>query len=198
MTDALIIDTGCANLNSVMFACERLGKSVQVTREPEEASNAPRLILPGVGAAPAAMASLTATGMDQVLRGFSRPLFGICLGMQLLFDETEEGPVPSLGLLPGRVTRLSGSAGVLPHMGWNTLQRERDDPLLAGLEADTYAYFVHTYAVETGPATLASTAYGTTFSAIVGAGNVWGCQFHPERSSSAGARILDNFLGMPI
>ncbi len=197
MTDAVIIDTGCANLRSVVYACERLGRAVRISASPEDIATAQRLILPGVGAAPAAMKAICANGIDRVLRAYTRPLLGICLGMQLLYDHTEEGDIAGLGLIPGKVVRLPDAAGILPHMGWNTVEVTRHDLLLSGMSDRPYAYFVHSYAVPSNDSTIAVTDYGTRFSAVIRQHNIWGCQFHPERSAASGARILENFLEIP-
>ena len=141
------------------------------------------------------MARLQSLGMIAALHDWQRPLLGICLGMQLLFDHSEEGEVELLNLIPGRVRKMQGAPGIrIPHMGWNGLQPTREHPLLAGIEAGAQAYFVHSYAAEVSPYTLASSAHGASFTALVQRGNVAGAQFHPERSAQVGARILQNFL----
>ena len=194
MTIALI-DTGCANLASVRFALERAGLDYQVVTRPDETGDCDRLILPGVGAAGPAMARLREQGWDVALKAERRPLLGICLGMQMLFERSAEGDVACLGLIPGRIEKLpTPTDGVWPHMGWNALEfGDREDPLLAGLEAGAYVYFVHGFYAPPGPATRASSTYGTGISAVVRHGNIAGCQFHPERSGATGARILTNF-----
>lgn len=200
MTLALI-DTSTANIASVRYALNRLGVDPLLASTPGEAAGATKLILPGVGAAGPAMRALEASGWADALRSDTRPLLGVCLGMQLLFGESEEdggagNPVPLLGLVPGRVERLAPSdAGPWPHMGWNTLSFLRGiDPLLEGVETGSHVYFVHGFYVPEGPATLATTTYGARISAIVRQGHVAGCQFHPERSGKVGARILHNFI----
>jgi glutamine amidotransferase len=153
------------------------------------------VILPGVGAAGYAMARLSEHGLTEPIRAFSRPLLGVCLGQQLLFERSEEGGVPLLGLIPGTVRRLIPDADLpVPHMGWSKLAITRPDPLLEGLEDGAWAYFVHSYACPEGDATLARADYGGPVPAVVRSANRWGCQFHPERSAAAGARILRNFL----
>ena len=193
--EVVLIDSGGANIGSVQYALERLGARAQLAADAETIAGADRVILPGVGAAGAGMARLRELGLVEVIRGLSQPLLGICLGMQLLFDASEENDMACLGLIPGRVRKLTGGAGIrVPHMGWNALQQERDDPLLAGMASGAQAYFVHSYAVPVGDYTLASATHGEAFSAIVRRGRCWGAQFHPERSAAVGARLLENFL----
>lgn len=193
--DVVIIDSGGANLASLVFALERLEARAAVTSDPQTIRAARRVILPGVGSAQDAMRRLQASGIAEVLPQLQQPLLGICLGMQLLFNRSEEGEVDCLGIIPGAVRRLRPAAGhPVPHMGWNTLSRRRDDALLEHIEDHDYVYFVHSYAVSPSSATLATTDYGTEFSAVVRAGNFFGTQFHPERSAGAGARLLANFL----
>ena len=196
----IIVDTSCANISSVKFACERLGFAPIVSKDPNEISDASRVILPGVGAAPRAMNKLMSSGLVQTLRSLSQPLLGICLGMQLLFEELEEGGVviKGLGLLKGRITELDTKNLPSPHMGWNQLEITKSSPLLNNISTGDYAYFVHSYAAEINDTTLAKSNYGCDFSAVVGDKNVYGCQFHPERSSKTGAIILKNFLGLDV
>ncbi len=197
MTDALIIDSGGANLASLQYAFARLGAATRVSAEPDVIAAARRVILPGVGSAADAMRRLRAAGLIGVLTGLTQPLLGICLGMQLLFEHSAEGDVECLGILPQRVYRLQPSpARPVPHMGWNYLQTAKVDPLLEGLGALPYFYFVHGYAAPVGPFTLAPVEYGEPFSAVVRRANFWGVQFHPERSAAAGARVLANFLSL--
>lgn len=195
----VIVDTGCANLASVQFAFERLGVDAVITDEAEAIMSAERVVLPGVGSAPFAMKSIYNKGLVSVLQSVTQPLMGICLGMQLIFETLEEGGVETsgLGLVPGRITSLDTRGQPSPHMGWNTLKRKSDDLLLTGINDNDYAYFVHSFAAPMSDMTLASSEYGDEFSAIVRKGNVYGCQFHPERSSRVGARILENFLKVP-
>lgn len=193
--DAVIIDSGGANLASLQFALERLGASTQVTTDASTILRAPRVILPGVGAAADAMQRLRSSGVAGLLPTLEQPVLGICLGMQLLFSRSEEGATQCLGILPETVRRLQPSPGLpVPHMGWNQLAPLREDPILEGIAKDDYVYFVHSYAVPVSDVTLASTDYGMPVSAIVRKGNFWGAQFHPERSAATGARLLANFL----
>jgi glutamine amidotransferase len=191
----VIIDSGGANLASLQFAFERLGARTHVTTNESEITSAARVILPGVGAAANAMQRLRICGLAALLPTLKQPVLGICLGMQLLFDHSEEGSTDCLGILPATVRRLQPAPGLpVPHMGWNQLSPLRDDPLLEGIAPDEYVYFVHSYAVPVSPITLATADYGMPVSAVVRKGNFWGAQFHPERSAGTGARVLANFL----
>lgn len=192
--NVVIVDTGCANLASVGFALDRIGAKKTITKDPKKIKKAKRVILPGVGAAPFAMQNLRERELVETLQNLTQPILGICLGMQLLFNFTEEGEVPALGMVHGRVLDLDTGNQPSPHMGWNTLENVADDPLLKGVNSGDYAYFVHSYAVPIGDYTLASATHGDTFSAIIRQDNIFGCQFHPERSGATGARILENFL----
>ena len=195
MSGVGLIDAGGANLGSVRYALERLGVDVRMVREPAELNGVQCVILPGVGAAAEGMRRLHAQGLVQPLRELQVPLMGICLGMQLLFERSEEGQVECLGLLPGVVHRMQPAEGVrVPHMGWNTLQLVQDSALMAGIGDESSVYFVHSYAAPVTADCLASCHYGQTFSAVVQRDNVVGMQFHPERSGAAGARLLSNFL----
>ena len=191
-----LVDGGGTNIGSVSYALERLGASTRLTDDPAEILAADRVVLPGVGAAGAGMARLRAAGLEDLLGQVQAPLLGVCLGMQLLFDRSaEDGGTPTLGLVPGEVVPIPPAPGVrVPHMGWNRLDDLVEDPLLTGITPGERAYFVHSYAAPVGPATLASTTHGTTFSAVVRSGLRWGAQFHPERSGRVGALLLRNFL----
>ncbi len=196
--EAVIIDSGGANLASLQFALERLDARVMITSDPDEVVNAPRVILPGVGSAMDAMSRLRAAGLASVLPELTQPVLGICLGMQLLFARSEEGPTDCLGVVPNTVRRLTAEPGrPVPHMGWNQLARLRADPLLESVAENDYVYFVHSYAAPESDITLATTEYGTQLSAVVRRANFWGTQFHPERSGGTGSQILANFLRIP-
>lgn len=196
MTTVTVLAYGAGNVASVQFALERLGATVRLTADPAEVADAERLILPGVGAAGYAMARLSELGLIEPIRAFPRPLLGVCLGQQLLFETSEEGEgVAMLGLIPGTVRALAPAADrPVPHMGWSQLSLAQPDPLLDGLDDGAWAYFVHGYVCPDGDATLARADYGVPIPAMVRSANRWGCQFHPERSAAAGARILRNFL----
>jgi glutamine amidotransferase len=151
-----------------------------------------------VGAASYASRVLRERGLDVVLRAFTRPLLGICLGQQLLYEQSEEGNAAGLGILPGAVTALPVSAALVsPHMGWSQIRVDAPHPLLDGVPSGAYVYFVHAYACPLTADTVASAEYGRTFAAVSARGNVMGCQFHPERSGSVGARVLANFMALP-
>jgi glutamine amidotransferase len=161
-------------------------------------AQAPRVLLPGVGAAADAMERLRASELDRLIPRLQAPLLGVCLGMQLLFEHSAEGDTSCLGVIEGAVERLRAAPGLpVPHMGWNTLELEQEDPLLEGIGSSDRLYFVHSYAASVGAGTLASVDYGGARCAIVRRANFRGVQFHPERSSAAGARILRNFLELP-
>jgi len=190
-----IIDSGGANIASLRAALSRLGADSVVTSDPGVIQRATRVLLPGVGSAHNAMARLRGTGLDKLIPTLKQPLLGICLGMQILFDTSEEGPANGLAVIPGRVEKLQFAPGLpVPHMGWNQLNQSRPDPLLDGVSSLDYVYFVHGYAVPTGTFTVATTDYGTNFTAVARRDNFCGTQFHPERSGIVGARILANFL----
>nr|WP_220466826.1 imidazole glycerol phosphate synthase subunit HisH [Stenotrophomonas tumulicola] len=190
-----MIDAGGANLGSVRFALERLGAQVRLVRDAAGLDGATRVILPGVGAAVPAMQRLHAQGLFEPLRQLQVPLLGICLGMQLLFERSEEGGVEALGLVPGTVRKLVPATGIrVPHMGWNRLLPLHPSPLLRGLPERASAYFVHSYAAPLNAHTVAACDHGGLFSAVVEHGRYFGAQFHPERSGDTGALLLRNFL----
>lgn len=192
-----VVKLGVGNTASVMFALERLGVDALLTDDPAAIADAERVILPGVGAARRAMLAIDEKGLHRALTKFPRPLLGICLGQQLLFESSAEGGVDTLGLLPGRVERLvSGPEAPTPHMGWSRLIDVKEHALLEGVSEGAYCYFVHSYICPVGAATLASAEYESAFAAVVGAGCRFGCQFHPERSGAVGARILSNFVSL--
>lgn len=199
MTDAannvVIIDAGGANLGSVCAAFARLGVAPELSRDPVRIASAERLVLPGVGAAAPVMETLRASGLDVLLRELKTPLLGVCIGMQVLFERSDEGDVAGLGLLRGQVRKLPASPGIrLPHMGWNRLARRVESPLLDGIDEGAQVYFVHSYGVIGSDDAIAETEHGTAFCAAVAHANIAGAQFHPERSGAVGARFLRNFL----
>lgn len=193
----VIVASGGANIASLQFALERLGAASDVSADPEEIRTSSHVILPGVGAAADAMSRLRQSGLDTLIPTLRQPVLGICLGMQLLFEASQEGDARCLGIIPGRASRLPADcARPVPHMGWNTLDIRRPCALLTGLADGDHAYFVHSYALQLSDATVASTRYGTAFSACVQWRNFYGAQFHPERSAAVGARLLENFLAI--
>ena len=195
--NVVIVANGGANIASLQFALERLNVPSLVSGDPDAIGAATHVILPGVGAAANAMARLRRDGLQEVIPKLRQPVLGICLGMQLLFESSDEGDTRCLGIIPGRATRFTEAPGrPVPHIGWNTVEVGRDSPLLAGMRGDDYAYFVHSYALPVTSATVASTDYGAPFAACVEWGNFFGAQFHPERSAAVGARMLQNFLAI--
>lgn len=188
----VIVDLGCGNLGSVGIAFERLGLAPVITAGPEQIASADCVVLPGVGAAGYAMAQVEALGLGDTLRALRQPVLGICLGMQLLFEASEEADTRCLDIIPGRVRALESAPGrPVPHMGWSKLTVT--DPNI-GLHHGDYVYFAHGFACDPGPATRASADYGREVPAVVRQDNVWGAQFHPERSGEAGARFLQAWL----
>ena len=191
----VLVDAGGANIGSVRYALRRLGVEAELTTDAEAIRGADKVILPGVSTAATVMRRLRELDLVDTLRRLRQPLLGVCVGMQLLFEHSEEDDTPCLGLLPGTVRHLPASTGIrVPHMGWNRLRVHRADRLLDGFEDGDHAYFVHSYAAPLGADCIASSDHGREFAAIVRRGNVVGAQFHPERSSVAGARLLRNFL----
>jgi glutamine amidotransferase len=192
-----IIASGGANIASLQYALQRLDASSTVTSDADEIRAASHVILPGVGAAAEAMMRLRHHGLDRLVPALSQPVLGICLGMQLLYASSDEGAAACLSIIPGNAIRFPRTAGrPVPHMGWNTLHIGKTTALLEGLQSGDYAYFVHSYALQVGEATVASTEYGVQFSACVQWRNFCGAQFHPERSAGVGARLLHNFLSL--
>lgn len=192
-----VVDYGAGNLKSVTKALEYLGFPAYITADPKELEKADGIILPGVGAFPKCMEALCRIGMDEAtkVQAEKKPLLGICLGMQMLMDASSEiSESRGLGLIPGRVDRIPTELK-LPHIGWNSIEIVNDNPLTRGLSTGDYVYFVHSFAaVVDSPADLAlTTDYGGTVTAMVAKGNVFGCQFHPEKSGAVGMTILKNF-----
>jgi len=190
----VVVDLGYGNIGSIRIAFERLGAAPVLSADPAEIAAAGRLVLPGVGAAGQAMAAIDRLAIADTLRAFPRPLLGICLGMQLLFEGSEEDDVACLGILPGRVRRLDPAPGLpVPHMGWSRLGVTADGSG-AGLTEGDYVYFAHSFACDDGPATIARAEHSRPVPAAVRTGNVTGAQFHPERSGDVGARFLQSFM----
>jgi glutamine amidotransferase len=190
-----LIDSGVANLGSVLAALGRIGTPATLTTDASVVRAASHVILPGVGAAAPAMRQLRERGLDALIPTLTQPVLGICLGMQLLFEHSEEADTACLGVIPGRLRRFDEArCGRVPHMGWNSLEAVRTSPLTEGFGPEPYAYFVHSFAAGVGPWTLATSDYGGTFSAIVQHRNFFGAQFHPERSAAIGAQLIRNFV----
>ena len=198
-----IIDYDAGNLRSVEKALQALGEETVITRDRDEILSADRVILPGVGAFGDAMEKLHQYGLVEIIRQVVQkgtPFLGICLGLQLLFEESEESQgVPGLGILKGKIRRIPNTPGLkIPHMGWNSLILRPGTRLFSGLGEDPYVYFVHSYYLEAAdPEIVAASAdYGVVIHAAVETGNVFACQFHPEKSSDTGLQILKNFIGL--
>ncbi len=189
-----IIDYDAGNVRSLQFALERLGVVGVLTSDPQKIKAATKVIFPGQGAAANAMEKLRSKGLDQLIPQLKQPVLGICLGMQLLFDSTEEGNVKGLGILPGKVKRFSDQVKV-PQMGWNMIHHLRGD-LFEGIHENDFMYLVHSYYVPLHPATIAESNYGHTYSVAVQKNNFYGVQFHPEKSSKTGNHLLKNFIDL--
>jgi imidazole glycerol-phosphate synthase subunit HisH len=194
--NVLLLNSGGSNYTSLQAAFERLGARCEASIDPRLIQNASHVVLPGVGSAGAAMQAIAENGLAGIIHGLQQPLLGICLGMQVLFEELEESAVAGLGLIPGKVSRLPESPGIrVPHMGWNSVSAQPEHPLFAGINGADF-YFVHSYAAPISPYTIASCTHGAAFSAAVADRNFFGVQFHPERSGPQGLKLLANFLEM--
>lgn len=190
-----VIDYGAANLASVMFALERLDVHAMLTRDPAIIMRAERVLFPGVGAAKSSMKNIQKLELDECIKSLTQPVMGICMGMQLLFKSSEEGDVNMLNLLPKEIKHFDRNKEFsIPHMGWNTIKKEKECPLLKNIDEDSHFYFVHSYYAPIADYTVASCNYANNFSAIIQKDNFYGCQFHPEKSGKNGALILNNFI----
>jgi len=195
--NVVILDTGCANLASVNYAIQRLGYQPQVSRDPEVVLRADKLFLPGVGTAQAAMDQLKERDLIELIKACTQPVLGICLGMQLLANDSEEsGGINTLGIVDSSITHIADRGLPLPHMGWNKVSALAGHHLFRDIDEDAHFYFVHSYALPICADTIAHVTYGDTFSAALQKDNFFGVQFHPERSGAAGAQLLKNFLEM--
>lgn len=190
-----IVNSGGANIASIQFCLERLGIRAELSHDVEIIKNSSHIILPGVGAAVTTMKRLQLYSLVDALRSLTQPVLGICLGMQILFDYSEEGSIECLGLIPGKVMKFKENTGLtVPHMGWNTFEKIKDCKLLNNVPDNAYSYFVHSYFAPVTEYTSAMTTYGGSFASVVQYKNYFGTQFHPERSSDIGKIILKNFL----
>lgn len=197
-----LVDYGLGNLGSVVNMLKRIGAESRLVSKPEQILESDRLLLPGIGAFDTGMRLLDEQGLTPAIKEFAatgKPVFGICLGMQLLLDSSEEGQAAGLGLIPGRSLRFQEEPGIrVPHMGWNLVEALKADPLVADLPAESRFYFVHTYRVvpDDDASVLGVTTYGVPFASMVRSGNVMGAQFHPEKSHAFGKQILKNFASL--
>ena len=193
-----VVNSGGANISSVLHALRRQGAEPEFTDDAARIRTADHVILPGVGAAGRAMEVLQQQRLIETLRDLKQPVLGICLGMQLLFESSEEDNANLLGVIPGRLTRIEKTAGLrVPHMGWNAITNCRPDQLTDPLDGQWF-YFVHSFAAPVNEWSLSTSTHGVAFSAVVRKKNFYGAQFHPERSASAGAELLRGFLETPL
>ncbi len=194
----VVVDYDTGNLRSVADALHRVGADFLLTADPAVLRQADKVILPGVGEASSAMEKLRERGLDTVIPTLTQPVLGICIGLQLMCQSSEEGDAQCMGIFPTRVLRLltqtlQDERLKVPHVGWNTIT-DLKTPLFAGVAESSYVYYVHSFAAELCPATIATTDYGCSFSAALAYNNFYGAQFHPEKSGSVGAQIIRNFL----
>jgi glutamine amidotransferase len=189
-----IIDYGAGNVRSVRNALERIGTELFVSDDIARLQEADKVILPGVGEARSTMNSLGRRGLLEWLSTLSRPFLGICIGMQILFDHSEERATPCLGIVPGRIRRFDAARVKIPHIGWNRVTLATTSPLFRNIGSGEFFYFVHSYHAPVVDATIAATEYGDEFSAAVQRDNFYGVQFHAEKSGIAGLQILRNFV----
>lgn len=199
----VIIDTGCANLSSVLFAIKRLGYDAVISDDIDLIKSADKVFLPGVGNAKHAMKNIADKGLIETIQNLTQPVLGFCLGMQLMCRDSLESSVGEtsevincLNLVPTSVKPLEADGNRLPHMGWNTLTSVIEHPVFNGVNVGDYFYFVHSFAAPVSDYTAAACEYGSAFSAAIVRDNFIGCQFHPERSGANGSKIIKNFLEM--
>jgi glutamine amidotransferase len=192
----VIIKYNAGNIQSVLYALERIGREAVVTDDPAQIVAADKVIFPGVGEASTAMGYLRERGLDGLIRGLKQPVLGICLGMQLLCSYSEENDTDCLGIFPEKVRKFSSEGGLkVPQIGWNNIY-DLQTPLFEGVAEKSFCYFVHGYYASLGAQTIARTEYGQAYSSALHRDNFYGVQFHPEKSAQAGERILKNFIDM--
>jgi glutamine amidotransferase len=192
-----IVNTGVANIASVKFAFERLGRTTEVSSDPGVIQKSTHVILPGVGTASASIANLRKLKLDQLILSLSQPVLGICLGMQIMYEHSDEGDIECLGVFKGRVKKLQPESRLpIPHMGWNQVRKLRETSLLKDIPNDSHFYFVHSFRAHGGSEIVAESNYGGNIPAVIERGNWFGTQFHPERSGAVGAQVLKNFLSL--
>lgn len=190
--DIVIINYGAGNIQSIRFAFQRLGYSLELTSDPDRIRRADKVVFPGVGEASSAMAKLTQSGLDTLIPGLKQPVLGICLGMQLMCRSSEEGPTQGMGIFDTEVLRFDGKMKV-PQIGWNSIH-DLKSPLFEGVRESEYIYLVHSFYAPLCKETIAVSDYGLPYSAALARDNFFGVQFHPEKSGKAGALMLSNFL----
>ncbi|GJQ64083.1 MAG: imidazole glycerol phosphate synthase subunit HisH [Melioribacteraceae bacterium] len=189
-----IIDYGAGNTTSVKNALSELGVKFSLTSDSEELDKCDKIIFPGVGEASSAMKRLKINSLDDYLGKSDKPVLGICLGMQLLFDRSEENNTQCLGVIAGKVTRFNSENMKVPHMGWSKVKFEKETSLFDGIKTGEYFYFANSYYAPVNDFSIAATNYNGLFSSAVNKGNFWGVQFHPEKSGKAGLKLLENFI----
>lgn len=189
-----LIKYRAGNIASVSNALERLGVDFYLAETTEQLDKADGVIFPGVGHAYSAMESLKENGINEWLKSTNKPVLGICVGMQLLFESSTEGDTKGLGVIPGKLLKFESSREKVPHMGWNSVQKQADHPLLQHISDEDFLYFVHSYYAPESDFSVATCDYITPFSAVVSKDNYFGVQFHPEKSGKLGAQILQNFV----
>ncbi|AEO08466.1 imidazole glycerol phosphate synthase subunit HisH [Buchnera aphidicola str. Ak (Acyrthosiphon kondoi)] len=195
--DIVIVDTGCANLTSIKVAIKKLGYNSIITSEASIISKSKKIFLPGVGTASAVMDLLSKKNIIDVIKEFKEKILGICLGMQLFCDFSEEcNGVKTIGIIKSSVSRLKSNNLPLPHIGWNQITFQKEHPLFKNIPNNSRFYFVHSYIVPINKYTLSTTSYGVNFSSVIQKNNFFGVQFHPEKSGSIGCQLLKNFLEM--
>ncbi|MCV9388031.1 imidazole glycerol phosphate synthase subunit HisH [Reichenbachiella ulvae] len=195
MSKIVIIDYGAGNVKSVKFALDRLGIGYELSRSAETIQSADKLLFPGVGEASSSMKALEEYGLTEVIKDAKQPFLGICLGMQMMCESSEENDTKGLGIFPLPVKLFDSTDVKVPHMGWNQVE-DLQTPIFDGLEEKEYMYFVHSYYVPDSEWTIAKANYPAPFSAALHKDNFYGCQFHPEKSGSFGQKILENFVRM--
>jgi len=196
MADVVLLSTGGSNYTSLQSAFERLGARCQLSTDVELIAAASHVVLPGVGSSSSAMHAIQQQGLAPLITSLKQPLLGICLGMQVLYRFSDESEQTCLGIFPGSISRLANAPGIrVPHMGWNSVHSTRANPLFKGIDGADF-YFVHSYAAALDENSIAQSTHGQVFTAAVASKNVYGVQFHPERSGPQGQTLLENFLGI--
>ncbi len=196
MANVVLLSTGGSNYTSLQSAFERLGARCQLSTDVDVIAAASHVVLPGVGSASSAMQAIQQQDLAPIIKSLKQPLLGICLGMQVLYTYSEESEQNCLGIFSGSIKRLANAPGIrVPHMGWNSVHSTRVNPLFNGIDGADF-YFVHSYAADIDEHSIAQSTHGNSFTAAVASGNVYGVQFHPERSGPQGQTLLENFLGI--